>query len=525
MRAYVVMLAVACGLQCTGEPTYRGVGEIVEVDDATGTIAIVHEGISGVAEPGSMRGQVSSLDLLRRVSSRMRVSFAVKTTADGFEFTELAPIDAGRPGMHDHTPHHGGVVTMIGMLHLEAVADADGSVRLYLSDVWRVPLPPASVAGTVTITRRGRKRASSLAVAGDHLTASGPPGGEGEVHAHFELVREGQALEANFVLPLEAARAGAAGVPAEGCVPEPADAGDSAPRCTLRFSRPVSAVAASARGSIALIAAIDSGVSVWKLPAVRFEFGLRPPPPLQLPEGEGPHPEAVNAIVVRSDGAEAIVASEGRLLRYATETGQLLAELPSAGAVVRAVAWSPDGSSILVTTFYQPFARLLRAQDGRELQRFPVEREGAGVAFRDDGEVVAIGSETGFVVLADPRTGAQLGVLEAGRRAITGLGFVDKQLISAGEDGLVRIWGSEGSHSQREYTLGAPATCLVVMPGGARFAVGAQDGAVRVFDVEKDVPPRTLHAPHKVISAVAWGGPLLLVADGSGQVSVWASGS
>ena len=31
------------------------------------------------------------------------------------------PVTRG-PGIHDHTPHHGGVVTMVGMQHLEAVA-------------------------------------------------------------------------------------------------------------------------------------------------------------------------------------------------------------------------------------------------------------------------------------------------------------------------------------------------------------------------------------------------------------------
>jgi len=33
---------------------------------------------------------------------------------------------ASGPGVHDHTPHHGGVVGMAGDLHLEALAAPDG---------------------------------------------------------------------------------------------------------------------------------------------------------------------------------------------------------------------------------------------------------------------------------------------------------------------------------------------------------------------------------------------------------------
>src|SRR5437899_12813494 len=54
---------------------------------------------------------------------------------------------ASGPGVHDHTPHHGGVVGMAGDLHLEALAAPDGRVRVYLTDFWRRPLPAASTTG------------------------------------------------------------------------------------------------------------------------------------------------------------------------------------------------------------------------------------------------------------------------------------------------------------------------------------------------------------------------------------------
>src|SRR5206468_13053869 len=51
------------------------------------------------------------------------------------------------PGVHDHTPHHGGVVGMAGDPHPEARAAPDGRVRVYLTDLRRRPLPAASTTG------------------------------------------------------------------------------------------------------------------------------------------------------------------------------------------------------------------------------------------------------------------------------------------------------------------------------------------------------------------------------------------
>src|SRR5256712_8928359 len=125
---------------------------------------------------------------------------------------------ASGPGVHDHTPHHGGVVGMAGDLHLEALAAPDGRVRVYLTDFWRRPLPAASATGTVTLELADGDRTLPLAAADDALEASGPapPGPEGT--ARFTLRRGGKPVDMAFVLPVRAGGAGAAGVPVHGCV-------------------------------------------------------------------------------------------------------------------------------------------------------------------------------------------------------------------------------------------------------------------------------------------------------------------
>lgn len=55
------------------------------------------------------------------------------------------PLNAdGCPGErrpHDHTPQHGGQIGMVGELHLEVV-DTGTEVRVFFTDVCRLPLPP-----------------------------------------------------------------------------------------------------------------------------------------------------------------------------------------------------------------------------------------------------------------------------------------------------------------------------------------------------------------------------------------------
>src|SRR5205809_7910519 len=64
--------------------------------------------------------------------------------------TTKSTLPAG-PGVHDHTPHHGGVVGMAGDLHLEALAAPDGRVRVYLAVFSRRPLQAASSSGSAPL--------------------------------------------------------------------------------------------------------------------------------------------------------------------------------------------------------------------------------------------------------------------------------------------------------------------------------------------------------------------------------------
>jgi len=129
----------------------------------------------------------------------------------------MADAEDGSPAathVHDHTPRHGGTVGMAGSLHLEALVEPDGTIRLYLTDFWRNPIPASSASGSVVLGPGSSSSSSSsaarqtipLAVSGDALVAAGPPPiGQDQIEAHFELIVAGKPVEIDFTLLVGAA--------------------------------------------------------------------------------------------------------------------------------------------------------------------------------------------------------------------------------------------------------------------------------------------------------------------------------
>ena len=84
-------------------------------------------------------------DVRASLTPGARVRFELRRRDGELVVVRANALAQGNPGLHDHTPHHGGIVAMAGMLHLEAKASPDGLVQLYLTDVWRRPLPLESL--------------------------------------------------------------------------------------------------------------------------------------------------------------------------------------------------------------------------------------------------------------------------------------------------------------------------------------------------------------------------------------------
>lgn len=284
MRAARVVLValVLCG--CGRGSTHSSTGEVIAVDAAAPSIRLRHDDIPGLMGPMTMTFPVYDAKLLAGLVPGTTVQFQVVRHDDVLVVTYLRLAGtAARPqrGIHDHTPHHGGIVTMVGMLHLEAVVRPPGRVRVYLSDVWRMPLPVAGASGTIEVGVGDHRRELPLVRREDALEADGVELAGRELPVHVRVRRDaaGEPIEAHFMLPLAGESAGAAGVPLDGCVPpESAGAADRQPRCVLRFASSVTSIAATPDGGLALVAVRGAGVSLWRMPAGEFVRGLATAP-------------------------------------------------------------------------------------------------------------------------------------------------------------------------------------------------------------------------------------------------------
>jgi len=266
--------------------------------------------------------------------------------------------------------------------------------------------------------------------------------------------------------------------------------------------------------------AVDIGISAWRLPAGTFLHGFEPPPPIDVPDVRmmKPHPEGANAIAIRPDGREAVVALENRLLVYDVATGKLARELPAASNVIRDVAWSPDGKSLLVTVFYDASARLLRPENGIEWGRLPVEREASVAAFSPDGRVAAVGGETGALVLftlsgGEPRT------LGEGGRAVAALAFDGDRLIAGRDGGLVQVWNVRDGLLGREMESGSASARMATR--GGRVVMTGPAGAWRLLAPGQGEDSENCQWHAQDIAALAWSGATLITADASGRLGLW----
>ncbi len=419
---------------------------------------------------------------------------------------------------------------MSGRRHLEARAEVDGTLRAWVTDFWRTPVPIEGVAGRVTVASGDRKQRLDLALEGGALVArAAAPEGD-TVEARFEIDLPGDPLLVDFDLPVSGRSPGAAGVPVDGC--QPLDprilrGARRLPRCVLPFRSGVAAIATTRDASRMLVAADDGGTSEWRLPEVKLAFGFAPPPGAAAAgeaEADDAADEVPDAIAIRPDGREALVAHGRRVLHHSMDDGRVLGEWRSASGPVRAIAWSPDGGTIALVAHGDAVAHLLRPADGTELRRLEVDREAWAAGFSPDGRTVAVGSSAGGTTLFDAASGAARSVVDPAGRPVTAVGFLDPRgrprLVTSSRGGIVATWDVASGRKLGESAYGRGFHSLAVDAAHERIAIGGAEGDLRLLDPEGRQVERLLWHGAEV-TGLAFAGRLLVSGDTAGRIAVW----
>lgn len=423
----------------------------------------------------------------------------------------------GRPGLQDHGAHHGGVVFNGPRLNIETTAARDGTVRVWLTNEWRQPLPLDDVRATATV--EGTEIA--LAADGEVLAGTGPaPTGE-TAGVDVAISRGGgEPLRIAFVVPLADGAPGAAGVPLAGCAPPPAGP-DPRPRCVVHFLQAVHGVVAARDGTSAVVSVLESRTTSWRLPAMTLLAGFDASPPEEIPVDAHPHVEEPTSMAMRADGREVVLALGEHLFRHDVATGRLVKSLGGPGPAPRAVAWSPDGARLLVNVFASGTVYLLDADTGATVRTFQAPGETTAIGFSPDGALAAVGTEAGPIVLFDVAAGTVARTLAEPTDRTDALAFAGPRLVASGADGVLRVWDPSTGSLVSSTSAGVPLVRLAVRADGALAATGDRQGHIRLHRLPEGNVVETIDWHRGLVRGIAFGGNALLAGDADRQLAVW----
>ena len=113
---------------------------------------------------------------------------------------------------------------------------------------------------------------------------------------------------------------------------------------------------------------------------------------------------------------------------------------------------------------------------------------------------------------------------------VTALGFQSggRWIVSASEDGSIKIWDVRTPGIQRDYQLKTPVNDVIIHPNQGELISGDQSGSIRIWDLaenscthelipEEDVPVRSV--------SMAVDGSLLVAGNNKGNVYTWKTRS
>ncbi|MBI4705151.1 MAG: protein kinase [Deltaproteobacteria bacterium] len=195
------------------------------------------------------------------------------------------------------------------------------------------------------------------------------------------------------------------------------------------------------------------------------------------------------------------------------------------GAVVYALAFSPDGRSVAASCQDQAIyvidvatgaARVLRGPDDQILT----------VAFSPSGNELASGCWNGEVWLWDLKSGAQPRLLRGHSAGVQSVSFSpDGRLLASGaHDKLIRLW-NVGSGKEARVLRGhsAGVNSVAFSPDGKLIVSAGYDRSTRLWDVETGNPGLLLRGHEAGVRAASFSadGKLIASAGDDGTLRLW----
>jgi WD40 repeat protein/subtilase family serine protease len=291
------------------------------------------------------------------------------------------------------------------------------------------------------------------------------------------------------------------------------------PLQTLAANSWVQSVAFSPDGSLLASGGSDGAYKLWRLSDGQM---------IQTLTG---HAAGVRAIAFSPDGqlvASGDFLSHVKLWRAADGTFVRNLIESSAYGEVTSLAFSPDGQTLAVSHWYEPFVKLWRVSDGTLIRKLAGHNYGvSAVAFSPDGQTLAScsgSSGDGRIILWRTSDWTSVRSWVGHQYGTYCLAFSpDGSLIaSGGHDDMVKIWRVSDGTLAHILTHGEIVLSVAFSPDGQTLASGSYPD-VKLWRVSDGTPMRSLTGNKDYVNSLAFtpDGQALITASEDSVIKLW----
>ena len=254
---------------------------------------------------------------------------------------------------------------------------------------------------------------------------------------------------------------------------------------------PVRALAISPDGQTALTGSFNSTAIRWSLARNAAEQVLRF------------HADAVNAVVLLSDGRAATAGADGRIAIWTAGKTEPDAVLEGHTAPIAALAVSPDGA-MLASASWDQTVRLWPLAGGAPRVLEGHTQNVNGVAFAPDGRTL-VSVSYDLSVRIWPLSGPSAATVVAIPSPLNAVAIGgDGEIAAGGADGRVYFLTGNGARAGEVAAGPRPVISLAISPDGALVAAAGIGGSVAVIDRRTRDLARTLVGPGLPVWSVAF---------------------
>jgi WD40 repeat protein len=144
------------------------------------------------------------------------------------------------------------------------------------------------------------------------------------------------------------------------------------------------------------------------------------------------------------------------------------------------------------------------------------------IAYSSDGKQLLSGHDSGQIILWDLQTRTSIKIIAASESPVRTVAFLDTRWITAGDDGIIRIW-NEGDLQHEWFGHKRAVLALAVSPNGDQVVSSDAEGVIRVWSVSTGQTGQVLKASDDAVNAVAItsNGRQAITGGADGVVRLW----